>query len=143
MRWQTALILMAAVYVLNRAFGFLYATYPDIDIPMHILGGFLVACLGLGLWRDAARLSGAKNVPPVAVAMMMVSFAALVAVAWEFHEYVLDWYHRGAGVTPYIPMQPSQADTIKDLADGLIGACIATLVFRKRLDEVTSVVKRK
>lgn len=132
MRWQTVIGIMAAVYIANRLFGWAYDVWPFIDIPMHILGGFLAACLGLGLWQAVVKRHKTKGVPPYAVMIVLVSFAGLIAVVWEFHEFIADWNQAREG-DAFRMMQASVADTVKDLADGLIGACIAVLLFRKQL----------
>ncbi len=137
MKVPQVLLVMAAVYVFNHVFGWLYRVWPNFDIPMHILGGLLAALLGLAFWQELILARKIKNVPPIAVALFLICFACLIAVLWEFHEFIIDTYARSRIGPSYVPMQASLADTMKDLLDGLIGASLGTIVFWKRLGNTT------
>lgn len=132
-RWQYFLAAMVVVYLLNRLFGWAYDYWPDLDIPMHVLGGFLAAALGIAAWVEWRRRLNVKNMPPEAIALFAICFAALIAVTWEFYEFGMDVWRAGAGDILVGRMQPSLPDTMKDLANGLVGACIAVIVFKKEL----------
>ena len=133
MRIKTVFLTMAGVYALNRIFGWAYDVWPNVDIPMHILGGALAALLGLALWEWVRDRWNVKGMASAAVMAFMICFAVLIATLWEFHEFLIDWWHVRAGVAHDILMQPSLADTMKDEFDGLLGAVIIALVMRKKI----------
>lgn len=126
-------IAMVITYIASRILGDVFVTWPYLDIPFHILGGFLAALLGLTLWKELVERKKIKNVPPLAVAIGIIAFTALIAVLWECHEFLLDEWHARQGMI-FNWMQPSNADTMKDLANGLFGACLCVLGFHKQLD---------
>ncbi|TAK03724.1 hypothetical protein EPO34_01000 [Patescibacteria group bacterium] len=127
---------MAGVFLihllLSRAFD-MYDRFPNFDIPMHFIGGFVAGMVGIALH---VRLSGrghARNASyPVAYhALFVLGIVMAIAVGWEFHEFVLDWYNRED--VSWRLTQPSIADTMLDLLMGAIGGLMSVLAFRKQL----------
>ena len=104
---------------------------PQIDVPMHILGGFVMGLLGLAIHHTVASKYHSTHSPMWYHYTFVIGFAMLVGIAWEFHEYVFDqtiniWYN--------LPQsQISLADTMKDFLDDWIGASIAFLIFKKQI----------
>lgn len=123
---------MAVLYLLNVVFGWVYKIYPNADIPMHVLGGFLAASLGISLWVRAVGHYEIKGAPWWLVAIGVFGFTCLIAVFWEFYEFIHDWVRRGSG--GFVVYQASVADTMKDLLDGLIGAALSVGIFRSTLE---------
>lgn len=129
---QYFLVIMAVLYVLNIVFGWVYEIYPNTDIPMHIIGGFLAASLGISLWVRAVERYEIKGAPWWVVAVGIFGFTCLIAVFWEFYEFIHDWVRRGS--REFIVSQASVSDTVKDLLDGLIGAALSVGLFRNALE---------
>jgi hypothetical protein len=104
----TALLLALHLYALNTYF---YWYHRWFDIPMHILGGIALGAFILAFFH---------------VRRSTLYFACMVAVVvgWEVFEYI-------ANISPGQPQY--WLDTIKDMADGLIGAAITYLVTRNPL----------
>lgn len=103
----------------------------QIDVPMHIMGGFAVAMLGLAIHHQVSTKHHNKTSPWWYHFVFVVGFAMLIGVAWEFYEFIMDqtihaWFQ--------LPLsQPSLANTMKDLLDDWIGAMAAFFVFRKKI----------
>jgi hypothetical protein len=101
-----------------------YYLIPGIDGPMHFAGGFVMGMLGLAVSHTASTHSSRRF-----TFLFVVSFTALIAVLWEFHEYLLDhtltiWMH-------WPQSQVSLRDTMADLLLGLTGGLLACLTFYK------------
>lgn len=107
-----------------------YGRFNQIDIPMHLMGGFAVALLGLAIHHQVSTRHHNAKSPWWYHYAFVIGFAMLIGVAWEFHEFILDqtvnfWYR--------LPMsQPSLTDTMKDLLDDWIGASVAFWMFYKQ-----------
>ncbi len=88
------------------------------DVTEHFIGGFIVA----GFFIYYAYTGQVDQFPRkfwLAV-LMAASFLAIVAVFWEFFEFALNI----VGQAP----QNTLSDTIKDLAMGLLGSVVGSLV---------------
>lgn len=92
---------------------YLYWTYRGIDIPMHIMGGFMSGLFTLVLFRaNGWRESEIKILLGV----------ILVGITWEF----LELYYRVAELDMHYWI-----DTGKDLLDDIIGGLISIYVWKK------------
>jgi len=93
---------------------YLYWTMPNIDVPIHILGGIMA-----GLY--VGTLFFALKKPQTWLVIALGTLA--VGIGWELLEVlthavdVTDWWY------PY--------DTAKDLLDDLIGGSIAYLIWKR------------
>ncbi len=106
-----------------------YGRFYQIDILMHLMGGFAWALIALAL-ETRVKSCFKKSLPTWYRYIFVAGFVLMIGVAWEFHEYALDqtiniWYH-------IVPSQPSLADTMKDLLDDWIGASAAFFLFQKK-----------
>ena len=111
----------------------LYWLFPWFDIPMHFLGGFLLAIIFFYFWRFAhiSIGTGVSSVPNVFVALVLtLGFVALIGVFWEFYEFLRDFYLLTGGKISVF--QNSFADTVKDLFFDLVGGTTAFAIFYKR-----------
>ena len=102
---------------------------PQIDSPMHVLGGFAMALFGLAIHRVVSTSYHTKHSPVWYHYTFAVGYAMLIGIAGEFHEYILDntiniWYNLPKS-------QPSLGDTMKDFMNDWIGASIAFYFFKK------------
>ena len=106
----------------------LYGIFRWWDSPMHFFGGVAMACLAFAILTRVFK--GGKGQPPIWFAcLFVIGFTALVAVAWEWHEYLID--HTIGPVFGWRPTQPSPMDTMKDLFLGILGASLLSLKCRK------------
>ena len=80
------------------------------DIPLHMLGG---------AWNGFAAAWGMLLMGQRPKLIHCLIVALIVGIVWEVFEYI---NHIGGSV-----FMPYWVDTIKDIADDLIGACIARL----------------
>lgn len=119
----------------NNPFG-LYGIWSDLDVPMHVLGGFVTVW---SLMRLCALLP--KSWLPVirptwANYFFWLGLVAMVTIAWEIYELIFDFFH------PF-PTPMTVADTLGDMVNGLIGASVWLFVQHhiKRSREATKVVK--
>lgn len=108
----------------------LYYFWTPFDIPMHFAGGFVMGLLGLAIFGYLHKDLPKKHHPEWYKYLFVTSFAILVAVFWEFHEYLLDktiitWM--GWGNT-----QISLPDTMLDLLMGTVGGLSAAILFRNK-----------
>lgn len=71
-----------------------YAAWPHIDMPMHMLGGFLMGCLAWGIAFHFVKDVKFENFKPITRYIMsflyVLGFVALVSVLWEAYEYLAD-----------------------------------------------------
>ena len=97
-----------------------------IDKPLHFLGGVLVASLFLYLFEarpDLFSLSQNKFVSLV----MIVSFAALIGLFWEFYEALVEYYFFRYSDFSVFNMTP--IDTLSDLFLDLLGGLSAGILY--------------
>ena len=95
---------------------------PWFDKVMHVLGGIVVALSAvelLAIWHEEKKFSGSA----VVRFLFIVSFVALIAVAWEWYEVLR------AALSNTLPN--SLEDTLADLAFGIGGAM--TIGFWRRV----------
>lgn len=110
---------LAAVHVLSLQF-FLYWRYLWLDIPVHILGGAVVA-LSIFVPYDFGAPLPKRWLNPVPVLLLVL----LVALSWEVYEIMIG-----------VPFGPDHAaDTFSDLGAGLLGG-IAGYFMAKRLQSL-------
>jgi hypothetical protein len=117
--WAPALVFTTHV-IATQVFD-VYTIWPQADIPMHFAGGcaiafFMSRCFQ-ALPRDVIRSSRIVVLEAVIVASLTTS----AAVLWEFAEFSLD---RLAGTN----VQVSLANTMQDMAMGMLGAALVVAV---------------
>ena len=105
------LILILATFIISR-YVFeptnLYYEFPWLDIPMHILGGFLVVNLFASLFAYQQKRFSLSW-------CLLTLF--VVMIIWEVYEY-------GRGVVLYDDMM-DYFDSIKDIIFGFLGGFLA------------------
>lgn len=118
--------MVLAANAVSLAAGF-YKIHPNVDIPLHLAGGFGGAMLAIAVHDDFKRRHKIGRTPGWYDLLFTLGFVSLVAIAWEFHEFVFDH----TLVTNYrlAITQLSVADTIGDFLNGLIGAAAGWLTF--------------
>lgn len=113
--WAPALVFLAHM-ILWHGVG-AYETLPHLDLPMHLLGGFVIAFF---LWTTYAAISrsdtfGKPNTH--AIAVLTLTSTATCALLWEFAEYLSDRY---LGTNT----QKGLEETLLDLLLGIIGGTV-------------------
>ena len=121
-------ILVAQVVLI--VFGF-YNLFPSFDVPMHFLGGFSMALLGIYIHHAMTDKHHLKGHPDWYHILFVLGFVMLIGVACEFHEYVLDntavlWWG-------WKSTQLSLSDTIGDLFMDAIGGVMGFIIAKKHL----------
>ena len=121
------------VYALNDTVQSLatnfYLLY-SIDTFSHFLGGIAIAYVAhsiLSLLEKKRWITIQKNILRACIVLAVVM---TIAVWWEFYEFLYDYF-----LNPTYTMQPSVADTMKDLYMGMFGAIVYSIVniyFRRR-----------
>lgn len=106
--FAVALCLLAVVHVLAITF-FLYWTYSWLDIPMHALGGVVVALGFLTFFTLYRRIAFLKGLTITLAVVLMVG------VTWEVFEFMNGIERSGAGYG---------ADTILDFVMDIVGGCL-------------------
>lgn len=104
----------------------IYTIWPDFDIPMHFLGGFVMAITALRLLRLAEKEKWMQINKKIVSLLISVCFVALVVILWECAEWLSD--HLLGSF-----MQEGLDDTMLDMVLGLCGAFVSgTLgIFKK------------
>ncbi|MEX0918024.1 MAG: hypothetical protein WDZ93_02620 [Candidatus Paceibacterota bacterium] len=96
---------------------YLYWRYPNVDIPMHFLGGVIIA-LGIFAARDLhLPVFGSLTTTPRAL-----GFLFCIAVVWEWLEYL--YGHSVVGKSGFV------FDTVTDLILGVAGGFLGLYVAR-------------
>lgn len=95
-----------------------------IDIPMHFFGGVSIGISYLLLTRHLRQSGHVGQMHAVAEFLFVVSVVAATAVAWEWHEFLLDYFFNST-------TQPGLADTMADLFLGITGGGGGILVTRR------------
>lgn len=132
MTYRTAILTGAAVFLTNvasLALGW-YLVQPSIDIPLHLGGGLAAGMFAIALHDDFKRRHKIGRTPGWYDLLFVLGFVSLVAITWEFHEYVLD--RTLVANYQFAVSQISVADTIGDFLNGLIGAAASYAAFGRR-----------
>jgi Na+-translocating ferredoxin:NAD+ oxidoreductase RnfA subunit len=138
--WVIAAIIIAHVVLLVTG---LYFQIHNLDVPMHILGGFAMGLFAIAIYSFV--FSNFRVLPPLWFKFLfVVGFALLIGVAWEWHEFLID-----LTITNRYGWEQSQlsiSDTMWDFANDFIGAVIAFVIFRQKLSDTkkqNKILKRK
>lgn len=116
-------ILVLIIHVIASLTGW-YESIFWLDTPMHFLGGLSIGISAYYFLVHSQLKNLAFNATLFEI-LTIISITALAAVSWETLEYNLDQIFGTV-------MQPSIRDTMKDLAFGLIGGTLASLlIFNK------------
>ena len=92
-----------------------------LDIPMHALGGFLVAAIFLAFLEERNLLVWSKN--NLVNFILTVSFVMLIGVLWEFYEYASNYFSNE--ILNYGIAGMNIKDTLGDLFFDLVGGSLA------------------
>ena len=112
------------VHVISAKVFNLYKVWPEYDVPMHFAGGFAFAYFVSQLFQVLPRGIVQRSRSVVLELLLIGTLTATAAVFWEFFEFTLDPLFQSN-------IQVSVANTMKDLAMGIIGS-IAFMAIRAR-----------
>ena len=104
-----------------------YKAYPPLDLPMHFLGGVVIAFFFHRASINASRLGLLGPYHAVTHALLVISLTCSAAVLWEFAEWT---YDRAFGTHHQLGLD----DTLLDMLLGILGgaAFLGTLVLFRR-----------
>ncbi len=103
-----------------------FKNIPFIDSPMHFLGGVLVVSLFLYFFEVRQDLFFLPENKMVSL-IIIVSFAALIGLLWEFYEYSVEYYFLKLGGVSVLGITLS--DTLSDLFFDLLGGLAAGILY--------------
>jgi len=109
-------------YAIGLAFH-LFDKIPQMDIPTHFFGGVAITYFYRVAIRHSQDFLG--NIPLPIQILLAFTATGTTAVFWEFYENAFDFlfhFHMVLGLF----------DTIKDLFDGILGALVLSIIYRKR-----------
>ena len=95
----------------------LYLSFPFIDIPLHLVGGFAIAYFFSGVLTIGAETKVAGPVSGVMRVILLISLTCVAGVLWEFAELGLDR-------DPRTPLQLGLQDTLGDILLGMVGGAL-------------------
>ena len=101
---------------------YLFKRFPNIDIPTHFFGGVAITYFYRVAIKNSQSMLG--NIPPPIQILLAFTTTGTTAIFWEFYENILDFFL-------HTHMVLGLFDTIKDLFDGIIGALVLSLFYRK------------
>jgi hypothetical protein len=107
--------------VLSRAVLDAYEAWPDLDVPMHLLGGLAIAHFASHAARTGADLGFLGRPSHLALALLVLAATGTATVLWEFGEFSADAL-LDAGAQKGLP------DTMLDMALGLAGGVARVLL---------------
>lgn len=111
--WPAAVLV---IHVLASVFGWYDAIW-WFDTPMHFAGGMAIA-LSTYYYLQTDKETKTSL---ISFFQILVGTTAIAAIFWEFFEFTIDYFYQTHN-------QISIADTMKDLAMGLLGAIIIAII---------------
>ena len=118
-------LVFTAHLLLSRVL-YLYKLWPSIDIPMHFLGGVAIAFFVSRCFQLMPRVSVKRSRVVLLELLLIGSLTASAAVFWEFAEFSYDQLF-GTNI------QISLANTMQDMAMGILGAIVFILIRIRQL----------
>ena len=98
-----------------------YTIWPPLDIPVHFCGGVAIAFFVSRCFQSLPRNTFQRSRVALLEILLIISLTATTAVFWEFGEFIYDQLF-GSNV------QISLANTMQDLAMGILGAAMVSIV---------------
>jgi hypothetical protein len=114
-------LVVIGIYLLGLAFH-LFEPYPQLDIPIHFLGGVAITYFYRSAIRNSQQTLG--EIPFPIQILFAFSSTGTTIILWEFYENILDFVFKAHNVL-------GLADTLKDMLMGLLGALILSLFYRR------------
>ncbi len=109
-------------YLLGLTFH-VYKRFPSLDIPIHFLGGVVITYFYRSAIKRSEKFVG--EIPLPIQILLAFTCAATTTIFWEFYENFADHF---LGTHMVRALQ----DTLVDLFNGLLGALVFTLLYKRR-----------
>jgi len=113
---------VVAFYIFGLSIHLFYF-YPYVDIPTHFMGGLAITYFYRSAIRNSQKIVG--DIPVPIQILLALTSTGTTTVLWEFYENIMDYFM-------HTHMVLGLEDTIKDMAMGLLGALVLSLIYRKR-----------
>ncbi|HIG94749.1 MAG TPA: hypothetical protein HA283_05460 [Nanoarchaeota archaeon] len=107
--------ILLVIFNFILTFSGFYNLFGWIDIPMHFLGGFLVAHSFILIYDFLNNKKMIKINNKFIFVFLIVSIVGFIAILWECWEFLMVYLFN-------LPWQGNLADTMGDFVLGLIGA---------------------
>lgn len=105
-----------------------YERFPNIDVPLHLAGGFVAGLFAVCVRNELLRRKQIKPAPWWFDLIFVVGLTAIVAIFWELYEFLTDLRNMTLGNLQRT--QLSVGDTVSDLLNGMTGAAFAFWLHR-------------
>ena len=99
----------------------IYSLWPWFDVPMHFVGGVSIAVGGAFFLRLLHARGLFENIPRALWLLFLVSFVAIVAILWEFFEFLGGYFFS-------VELQGNLSDTMEDMFFGLLGGFVTGIM---------------
>ena len=110
-------------FYVTGLFFHLFDKIPWMDIPTHFFGGVAITYFYRVAIRNSQEFLG--DIPLPIQILLAFTATGTTAVFWEFYENTFDFLF-------HTHMVLGLFDTIKDLFDGILGALVLSVLYRKR-----------
>lgn len=124
-KYVVVLFFLIAVLHILATVNLWYWVFPWFDIPMHFLGGFWTAMVFVYFDRKFG-FSVLEGKGFFVSLLLIVSFAALIGVLWEFFEFSYSFLIKFKNSSSIA--QRGMADTLGDLFFDLIGGSVLAFI---------------
>jgi hypothetical protein len=109
-------------YLFGLAFH-LFDLYPSLDIPTHFFGGVAITYFYRSAIYQSQKIVG--EIPLPIQVILGFTCTGTTIIFWEFYENILDFVFHAHNVLGLY-------DTLKDMLNGLLGALVLTIFYRRR-----------
>lgn len=99
----------------------LFDNFPYMDIPTHFMGGVAITYFFRSAIRNSQKYLG--DIPTLIQILFAFTCTGTTIILWEFYENAFDYFF---GTT----MVRGMTDTIVDMAMGLMGALVLSVLYR-------------
>ncbi|MCB0076081.1 MAG: hypothetical protein KDD73_01585 [Anaerolineales bacterium] len=120
-------LLVFALHVVISRILHLYLYWPTVDIPMHFAGGLSIAYFVSCAFQTLPRYFAQRSRTVLLELLLIATLTTTAAVCWEFAEFAIDQL-LGSNV------QVSLANTMQDMAMGMLGATFIILIRSRHLN---------
>ncbi|PIR68427.1 hypothetical protein COU49_01000 [Candidatus Nomurabacteria bacterium CG10_big_fil_rev_8_21_14_0_10_35_16] len=120
-------LFIAEIFALHSTWARL--NIPNIDIPLHLLGGVMSIAIFFYLFEDRADLFDLEKNYPVTI-IFAISFSMFLGVLIEFYEFGLDYFHKHfLGIV--LPTTFLTKESLKDLVNDFLGGSAGIFIYLK------------
>jgi len=114
--------LVLIIHIVMDFYG-IYVKYEWLDIPMHLIGGFVISRSYYLFLRIIQSNGNLGFIHSGVLFIIVISLIALTSLMWELYEFIFDFIDNGT-------RQTNNLDTMTDMSLGLIGGIFSYLYFK-------------